>query len=112
MLCVFGAVTFRRTALCSLRRCTSRGACASSSVCPHTPSTSASGPTRRWAGDTHTQTHTLFCEAMINTLQPDSALSPQLLYDMDKEVFPMVVQAVVDEGEGERRAFCSADLLI
>lgn len=25
----------------------------------------------------------------------------QLLFDMDKEVFPMVVQAVVDEGEGE-----------
>lgn len=27
-------------------------------------------------------------------------LSPQLLFDMDKEIFPMVVQAVVDEGEG------------
>ncbi|KAM7381340.1 hypothetical protein PAMA_012274 [Pampus argenteus] len=26
-------------------------------------------------------------------------LSPQLLFDMDKEIFPMVVQAVVDEGE-------------
>lgn len=110
MMCVFGAVTFPRTALCSLRRCTSRGACASSSVCPHTPSTSASGLTRRWAGDTHT--HTLFCEAVMNTLQPDFVLSPQLMYDMDKEIFPMVVQAVVDEGEGEWRAFCSADLLI
>lgn len=30
-----------------------------------------------------------------------STFSPQLLFDMDKEVFPMVVQAVVDEGEGE-----------
>lgn len=48
-VCVFPAVTCPRTAPCSLRRCTSRGECASSSVCPRTPSTSASGLTRRWA---------------------------------------------------------------
>lgn len=30
-----------------------------------------------------------------------NAPSPQLLFDMDKEIFPMVVQAVVDEGEGK-----------
>lgn len=30
-----------------------------------------------------------------------SLFSPQLLFDMDKEIFPMVVQAVVDEGDGE-----------
>lgn len=29
------------------------------------------------------------------------SFSPQLLFDVDKEVFPMVVQAVVDEGDGE-----------
>lgn len=46
---LFSAVTCRRTALCSLRQCTSRGECASSSVCPHTPSISASGLTMRQA---------------------------------------------------------------
>lgn len=25
----------------------------------------------------------------------------QLLFDMDKDIYPMVVQAVVDEGDGE-----------
>lgn len=30
-----------------------------------------------------------------------SLFSRQLLFDMDKEIFPMVVQAVVDEGDGE-----------
>ena len=34
-------------------------------------------------------------------LSSPSCVSPQLLFDMDKEIFPMVVQAVVDEGEGE-----------
>lgn len=29
----------------------------------------------------------------------------QLLFDVDKEIFPMVVQAVVDEGEGEFNTF-------
>lgn len=38
-------------------------------------------------------------------------LSPQLLFDMDKEVFPMVVQAVVDEGEGELLCFYYTDLM-
>lgn len=28
-------------------------------------------------------------------------VSSQLLFDMDKEIFPMVIQAVVAEGEGE-----------
>lgn len=31
--------------------------------------------------------------------------SPQLQFDMDKEIFPMVVQAVVDEGEGALMCF-------
>lgn len=25
----------------------------------------------------------------------------QLLFDMDKDIYPMVIQAVVDEGDGE-----------
>lgn len=42
-------------------------------------------------------------DAILHWLQTDtdSDFSPQLLFDMDKEIFPMVVQAVVDEGEGE-----------
>lgn len=42
-------------------------------------------------------------DAISHGLQTDtgSDFSPQLLFDMDKEIFPMVVQAVVDEGEGE-----------
>ena len=32
---------------------------------------------------------------------PSLPLPSQLLFDMDKEIFPMVVQAVVDEGEGQ-----------
>lgn len=34
-------------------------------------------------------------------LDGKSIFSPQLLFDVDKEIFPMVVQAVVDEGDGE-----------
>lgn len=30
-----------------------------------------------------------------------SLVSSQLLFDMDKEIFPMVIQAAVAEGEGE-----------
>lgn len=41
--------------------------------------------------------HTDTCSVPLLT----SLFSPQLLFDMDKEIFPMVVQAVVDEGEGE-----------
>lgn len=110
-MCVFPAVTCPRTALCSLRRCTSRGECASSSVCPHTLSTSASGLTRRWADDMH-RCMRLCCDAILYTfLLLTSLLSPQLLFDMDKEIFPMVVQAVVDEGEGELLCFYSTDLV-
>ena len=98
-VCVFPAVTFPRTALCSPRRCTSRGECASSSVCPRTPSTSASGLMRRWAQNCFFYTHRWWMSSLF--LSSPSCVSPQLLFDMDKEIFPMVVQAVVDEGEGE-----------
>ena len=37
----------------------------------------------------------------VGTDQQLKCFFPQLLFDMDKEIFPMVVQAVVDEGEGE-----------
>lgn len=30
-----------------------------------------------------------------------SFIVTQLLFDMDKDIYPMVVQAVVDEGDGE-----------
>uniref|UniRef100_A0A7N6FED8 E3 ubiquitin-protein ligase n=1 Tax=Anabas testudineus TaxID=64144 RepID=A0A7N6FED8_ANATE len=36
----------------------------------------------------------------------------ELLFDMDKEIFPMVVQAVVDEGEGECLFVYHSDLLL
>lgn len=50
----------------------------------------------------------LYTGADINLL----CFPPQLLFDMDKEVFPMVVQAVVDEGDGELLCVYHADGLM
>lgn len=46
----------------------------------------------------------LFCSSYLGFVSSSSSpslVSSQLLFDMDKEIFPMVVQAAVVEGEGE-----------
>lgn len=53
--------------------------------------------TRLCCKTTSYMSHTDTCSVPLLT----SLFSSQLLFDMDKEIFPMVVQAVVDEGEGE-----------
>lgn len=87
-VCVFPAVTCPRTAPCSLRRCTSRGECASSSVCPHTRSTSASGPTTRWVDGV---ARARLCHAaVLHWLQidMDSDLSPSAAVWHGQRDFP------------------------
>lgn len=55
----------------------------------------------------------LFCSSYLGFVSSSSSSSPslvssQLLFDVDKEVFPMVIQAAVVEGEGE--FFCLGQL--